>query len=345
MASEKLACKPCTVNITGLNILPAQPVQTNKVQATTLTLPPADYLVVTWTEAETSSMAKVLGGGQYFFSAMTESGNNFIPLCIDTTTLPLPVGVGELSASDVQCHAFYFTTKVGGKSIICLKSNFHPKKEFTAGKFGVPMQNFFKWLVANNNFKFILTTGTSGGIWPNMDVGDVAVCNTARYDPNEVQLINTGKPKTIFTSAVGNLPGTLTGGKNQFDILTANINAYASCAISTMAAQRKPANGSIPKIFYQPLSGTGPNTVISDINFDMEKTNVDNNNYKTMGAVFDNNDAFVAEACENAGYHNWVSIRNISDLPGVGSDATYDKYQDCSSIIGALAACAFIVGH
>ena len=343
-ANNSWACKACSIDTAGLDIVPVAPVETQQVQATTASLPPADYLVVTWTEAETDAMGKVLGGGKYQFFEMNKTGNNFVPLRVDTTVLPLP-GPKELTAKQVQCHGFYFSTKVNGKSVICLKSNFHPKNEPLTGAIGDPMQNFFKWLIANNNFKYILTTGTSGGIWPNMDVGDVVVCNSARYDPNEQALIIAGKPKTIFTSNVTDLAGQLTGGKNQFDIMSANLNTYAQCAVKTMAAKRNAANGSVPHIFYAPLSSKKPNTVISDVSFDNERVNIDNNNYISLGATFDNNDAFVAEVCESVGYHNWVSIRNISDLPGAGSDSTYDQYQDCSSMIGGLAVYAFITGH
>ncbi|MBS1523819.1 MAG: hypothetical protein JST50_22635 [Bacteroidetes bacterium] len=336
------ACKTCTVDTTGLDIVPVAPVQTEKVQDTTAVLPPADYLVITWTEAETDALAKVLSRGQYKFYGLTPAENNFVPLRIDITKLPLPNHL-ELTAHDVQCHAFYFVTKVNGKSVICLKSNFHPKKEKSGNKYGGPLHDFIGWLVKNNNFKYIMTTGTSGCIWSSLDLGDVIVCNSARYDPNEQALKDAGKPTAVFTSGVG-LAGTLTGGKSQFDIMSGNLSVYAQCAITKMKPERKPANGA-PRIYYKPSAAGEPNTVISDIAFTAERDNIDNKNYASMGATFDNNDAFVAEACKSAGYTNWVSIRNISDVPGAGSDSTYDKYQDCSSIIGGLAIYAFIAGH
>jgi nucleoside phosphorylase len=325
--------------------VPTPPIETKQVQATTHQLPLADYLVVTWTEAETDAMARVLGAGQYFCHELNTNGNNFTPLLLDTATLPLP-NAKELEPSEVQCHAFYFTTKVGGKTVICLKSNFHPKWETVKGQLGVPMQNFFEWLVTQNNFKFLISSGTSGGIWPNMDVGDVVVCNSARYDPNDKTMLVAGKTKAVFQSGVTDLIGTLTGGSNQYDLIAANLNVYAADTITKLDQVRQTAiNGKIPHIFYQPLNATSPNTVISDISFDMEETNVKQNNYIAYGAAFDNNDAFVAEACKNAKYNTWLSVRNISDLPGDGSNSTYNKYQDCSSVIGALTVYAFIMGH
>ena len=336
------ACKDCSVDTATLNISPNAPVNANGVQTSTATLPAADYLVITWTEAETDSMARTLGCGQYRFFGLTATNNNFVPLIIDAGKVPMPSS-SELNANDVQCQAFYFVTKVNGKTVICLKTNLHPKLETSNGKIGEAAEKFVMWLIKNNSFKYVITSGTSGCIWSNLDLGDVVISNSARFDPNEAALINAGKPTTVFQSGIIDIAGAISGGKNQFELLTDNLSTYARCAISKMSAERKASSG-MPKIYYQPNSGQ-PTIVITDVSFSDEKNNIVNKNYAAFGATFDNNDAFVAEACAAAQYNSWVSIRNVSDLPGAGSDSTYDKYQDCSAIIGALAVYAFIVGH
>jgi hypothetical protein len=67
--------------------------------------------------------------------------------------------------------------------------------------------------------------------------------------------------------------------------------------------------------------------------------------YRAMGATLDENDAYVAEACEAIGFQNWVSIRNVSDLPCSTNKNQYDTYGFCSSINGAYAVWAFVMGH
>ena len=66
--------------------------------------------------------------------------------------------------------------------------------------------------------------------------------------------------------------------------------------------------------------------------------------YRTLGGTLDENDAYVAEALEAVGFSNWASIRNVSDLPGALDDQ-YDQFGTCSSIYGAYALWAFVMGH
>jgi nucleoside phosphorylase len=262
------------------------------------------------------------------------------------STLPLPAGK-ELAPSDVQCDGFYFPATVGGKSVICLKSNFHPKYELVAGHYGQAMEKFFAWLIKNNHFKYIISCGTSGGIWQVLDVGDVVVCSGVRFDPNDSKLIKSGDPATPFVSGVSDMAGSLTDGQNQFDIMTASLATYAREIIDTIDNVRVLGKGKAPKIYYGPLGSTQPNYNISDLSETDEKIDIVNKQYDTLGATFDNNDAFVAQACSAAKFDNWVSIRNISDMqtdPASVGD-TYTRYQYCTTVIGVLAAYAFIVGH
>jgi hypothetical protein len=68
--------------------------------------------------------------------------------------------------------------------------------------------------------------------------------------------------------------------------------------------------------------------------------------YRTLGATLDENDAYVASALKAVSFTNWVSIRNVSDLPcAASSDDQYDRFGYCSSICGAYASWAFIMGH
>jgi hypothetical protein len=54
----------------------------------------------------------------------------------------------------------------------------------------------------------------------------------------------------------------------------------------------------------------------------------------------------VASALKSVSFSKWVSIRNVSDLPSPSnSDDQYDRFGQCSSICGAYAIWAFIMGQ
>jgi len=54
----------------------------------------------------------------------------------------------------------------------------------------------------------------------------------------------------------------------------------------------------------------------------------------------------VSAALKAVGFTEWISIRNVSDLPcAPSSDDQYDRFQLCSSISGAYAVWAFLMGH
>jgi nucleoside phosphorylase len=289
-------------------------------------LPAADFLIVTWTAEETAAMATVFGAGQYHFTA--GSSNNFTPLVLPGLNLP----------SREKCHAHFFQTSVNGKSVVCLKSEFHPKLE-TAGT-----TTFFERIIRSNagpRFKYAITSGTSGGIWKSLDIGDVVVTNKARYGltmPQEKQTL-------VFTGAA-NLLGRKApqGSANWFDYVNSKILSSDTCVNTALATSGGRTRRSKPAIYYKASSADHTDVVtnsrISDDEYGRRSF------YRTIGATLDENDAYVAEAFKAVQYVNWVSIRNVSDLPSPkNNDAQYDTFQFCSSINGAYAAWAFVMGH
>src|ERR1700722_15914325 len=76
-AMSSVPCKACQLTAVDLKITNPTP---NKNAAPVPALPKADFLVVTWTEAETDAMALVLGTDVYSFEG--EDSNNFNPLLI-----------------------------------------------------------------------------------------------------------------------------------------------------------------------------------------------------------------------------------------------------------------------
>jgi hypothetical protein len=317
------ACKTCKAT-TAVNLeLNAAAPSTAKVAA----LPAAEFLMVTWTAAETNAMATVFGQGKYHFGGGDD--NNFTPLLLPGLEPP----------ADEQYHAHFFQVKVNGKSLICLKSELHPKLQTAA------TTTFFEKIIGTGaapKFKYAITSGTSGGIWKSLDVGDVVVTNKARYGltmPQEKQAL-------LFTGLAG-VTGTNppAGSANWYDYVNQKILAADACVNTGLAEAggRSAASGK-PTIYYKSSGANLTDVVTNSRISDDEYGRIDF--YRTVGATLDENDAYVAEAFKAVGFANWVSIRNISDLPSpVNNDAQYDTYGYCSSLNGAYAAWAFVMGH
>ena len=290
-------------------------------------VPKSDFVIITWTAAETQGMALVFGRGLYKFNG--ENDNNFSPLLF--SDLPKPAGE--------DYHAYFFRATVNGKSVLCLKSEFHPKLQ--------PSETtlFFERLVgagASRNVGTVITSGTAGGIWELLDLGDVVVTNSARFGltmPKEQQgLLLTG-----LANVVGdNSPA---GYSNWYDYVNAEILKRDTCLNSGLISTggRETTSGA-PSIYYK-SSGTSLTDVVTNSRIsDDECGRIAT--YRTLGATLDENDAYVASALKAVSFTNWVSIRNVSDLPcAASSDDQYDRFGYCSSICGAYAIWAFIMGH
>lgn len=290
-------------------------------------VPKADFLVITWTAAETEAMALVFGKGSYRFSG--EHDNNFTPLLFNDLTLP----------EQETNHAYFFQVTVNGKSVVCMKSEFHPKLQ--------PSETtlFFERLVgtaSGRNFGTVITSGTSGGIWETLDLGDVVVSNLARFGmtmPKEQQALLFHGVANIVG---GNAPS---GHPSWYDYVNVEILQKDKCLNSGLVSTggRKAASG-LPSIYYKATGKLLTDVVTNSRISDDECGRI--NTYRTLGATLDENDAYVASALKAVGFKNWVSIRNVSDLPcAASSDDQYDRFGYCSSICGAYAIWAFIMGH
>ena len=203
---------------------------------------------------------------------------------------------------------------------------------------------FFEKIIgsgATPNFKYALTTGTAGGIWAALDVGDVNVTNRARYGltmPQEKQaMLFTG-----VADVMGSNPPA--GHANWYDYVTSAIFSNDACVNGglAMAGGRLAASGK-PIIQYK-ANGTSITDVVTNSRISDDECGKIRL-YRTLGATLDENDAYVAEAFKAVGFNNWASIRNVSDLPCSPNKEQYDEYGFCSSINGAYAVWAFVMGH
>ena len=278
-------------------------------------LPPADFIAITWTQAETQAAAQVFGGGKYKF--LTGADNNFTPLLFPNLVKP----EGE------QYHAHFFKVTVSGKALLCLKSEFHPKVQTSETTL------FFERLVGSSSkphFKCLVTSGTSGGIWASLDLGDVIVTNRARFG-----LTMTAEQQNLRFTGLADILGSNppAGFPTWYDYVNAKVLAADGCLNSGLiSAGGRAVSSGKPLIHHQAPGGSLTDVVTNSRISDDECGRI--STYRTLGATLDENDAYVASALKAVGFNNWVSIRNVSDLPcAPSSDDQYDRFGQCSSIV------------
>jgi kumamolisin len=322
-AAGPVQCKSCK-STTAIDLKLTIPPPSTAVVSS---LPAADFIAITWTEAETEAAAQVFGVGQYKF--LTGADNNFTPLLFPNLVKP----------SRENYHAHFMQVTVNGKKLILLKSEFHPKVQASETTL------FFERLVgpgSGQHFKCLITSGTAGGIWASLDLGDVIVTNQARFG-----LTMTAEQQSLLFTGLADIVGSNppAGFATWYDYVNSKVLATDTCLNSGLtAAGGRAASSGKPLIHYKAPSGSLTDIVTNSRITDDECGRI--STYRTIGATLDENDAYVASALKAVDFNNWVSIRNVSDLPcAPSSDDQYDRFGQCSSICGAYAIWAFIMGH
>ena len=149
------------------------------------------------------------------------------------------------------------------------------------------------------NFQHLITTGTGGGIWDSIDVGDVVVTSQARFG-----LTLPAAEQALRFSGASNIKGAAaeSGFANWFDYVNSKLIHDNDCVANELftSGGREKSSG-IAKIHYQSeganINAVVTNSHIANNHIDEEKANLDK--YKTMGASLDENDAYVAQACKS----------------------------------------------
>ena len=139
-------------------------------------LPTADVLVVTWTVAEQDALADVFTPGfarKAWYRYDRGFQQNYVPR--------IRKGAPALAARRLGS---WFPTEIGGKSVICFKSELHLNQDGVptgVGTATLPVKDMFHQLIAEVRPEVVLTVGTSGGVYGEHDLGDVVVTRGAKF--------------------------------------------------------------------------------------------------------------------------------------------------------------------
>jgi nucleoside phosphorylase len=134
-------------------------------------LPACDYVIVTWTVEEARCLADTLTPG---YASQTDwypythnFASKFVPLIRD--------GAPALESKRL---ASWFPTKIAGKPVLCMKSELHLSQDGPK----MPIALLWQQIIAETGCKLIITTGTAGGIGAKVELGDVVVAESVRFD-------------------------------------------------------------------------------------------------------------------------------------------------------------------
>jgi nucleoside phosphorylase len=285
-----------------------------------VSLPKADVLIVTWTVDEGHALSRVLTPG-------FDSRDDWKPYLKNFAAISAQMRPGCPARATYGRLGSYWTTEIGTKRVTLFKSDSHMSQD------GPKLPNALVWkqIIEDVAPKWVITTGTGGGIGPSFEVGDVIVSRFVGFDCNRVFKKLDGE---AFSSAA-DAPAT------RFK--------KAEGLFKYNAGFLPPDNKRPPKI----IQATGPATGILTTDF-FGFDNTDNT-YKLQGKgdLSEMGDAVLGMVCKNLGAKApaYTIVRNVSD-PEINSQGLtlaqqtklagdiYKAYGRWSSVCSAIVSWA-----
>jgi hypothetical protein len=245
-----------------------------------------DYLIVTWTLAEAQALADVLTPQYPSKTAWYHYTHNFTSEFVPLIQPDAP------SVKDSHRLGSYFPTTIAGKRVLCFKSELHLNQDGPK----LPILKLWQQLIDEVKPKLVITTGTGGGIGSYIQLGDVAIAPTVRFD------CTTKFKSQKFANAVYPCSNLAMGSIAQ--------------ATSLFAANAKqlPAASRLPTIITKPETGV-PSVDVVTTDFFAYDDVTDRYGLQGLGAICDEGDAALGLVVKGlgAGAPKWVSVRNASD--------------------------------
>jgi nucleoside phosphorylase len=295
-------------------------------------LPKAEFVVITWTSAESNAMSAVMTPGMWAMPPSKWTGKSWYEYTNQWKAKFAGRSHGRAPAANNHYIGKYMPILLGNRKVLLFKSNFHLARDDKS----MPVKDMFKQVIEQTGAKLIITSGTAGAIGPKLFLGDVMVADSAMF-----KLDGTFKD-TPFNGK------TYTSGYNTpTDKHLAIVNSrLVKPNASQLVHPRKPQ----PRIFTSATAkDIGEPGVI--VTTDMFEFDDKNNDYKLQGkgSMVEMDDAVLGLACHEMGSKaKWLAIRNASDpqMPTNSkskSSDVYDKYGYWTSIPSALACWAAVL--
>jgi hypothetical protein len=204
----------------------------------------------------------------------------------------------------------YWTTSIGGKSVVVFKSDSHLSQDGPE----IPNIDVWRQIIDEVRPKLVITTGTAGGIGREFEVGDVIVSSIVRFD-----CISKFKSEPFAKEHYSS-----TAAKTKFF-------AAAKSLFKTNADQLPKDNTRLPKIVVVGPAALKSSVVTTDFfGFDTS-----NNHFKLqgLGDVSEMGDAVLGlVVSEMPNKPRWLAIRNVSD-PQIKAEGTLKQQEELAAQI------------
>jgi len=297
-------------------------------------LPEADVLIVTWTVEEGSALAHVLTPG-------CESN-------LPTKSHPAKPGIKywkpyvknyeQIAAGmNPRCPArqkkrlgTYWTAEIGDKKVVLFKSESHMSQDGPEDLATTPNRLVWKQLIEDCEPKWVITTGTAGGIGAGAEVGDVVLSRFVTFDSG-------GNPSQFepFDCPQDAPAGLL---DTAHDLFAAN------------AANLPKTNKRGPRIVHGKSARSG---VVTTKGFKYDDT-ANTFGLKGHGDACEMGDAVLGYVCKELGADapSYAMIRNVSDPEIDSSDPEapqlanwiYEHFGRWSTVCSAIVCWAAVAG-
>jgi hypothetical protein len=300
-------------------------------------LPEADVLIVTWTTEEGRALAHVLTPGCESHpptkSSPAEPGmrywkeykKNYAALTAHMSPGAPARGLGRLGT--------YWTATIAGKQVTLFKSDSHMSQDGPEDLQRTPNRLVWKQIIEDCKPKWVITTGTAGGIGTSCEVGDVVATRFVAFD--------SGHPPKH--------PAAFEPFACPVDASTQHFGA--AHALFAANGQFLPkSNKREPKILHGKTQHSG---VITTRGFQYDDS-ANSFELQGHGDVCEMGDAVLAYVCKELGAQapKYAMVRNVSD-PQIDStepeapalaNYIYEHFGRWSTVCSAIVCWAIVAG-
>jgi nucleoside phosphorylase len=295
-------------------------------------LPPCDVLIVTWTVEEGRALARVLTPGCESIpptkSEPAQPGLTYWkPYTRNYDQIAAQMDPGAPARQKGRLGT-YWTTEIAGRRVTLFKSDSHMSQDGPDVLATTPNRLVWRQIIEDCKPRWVITTGTAGGIGARMEVGDVVVSRFVTFDAG-------GHPPAL----------------EPFDCPQSAPSADFDTAhglFAANAAHLPRTNDRPPRIVHGKSHRSG---VVTTRGFQYDDT-ADTFELKGKGDACEMGDAVLAYVCKEMGSDApaYAIVRNVSDPEIDSSDPEapalanyiYAHFGRWSSVCSAIVCWAIV---
>lgn len=347
-AVEAVAAAPIIKDIPFPNGLAPIPRPIQPAPNSNDALPHVDVIAMMDTVAEARAMADVLTPG----SATTD----WYPYTKNFENYFLPLIRLKAPSRSSKRLGSYFVTEINNLRVLVYKTELHmheDAKPLPDGSMSLPIKDALVQIITEAQPRVFLTTGTSGGVYCSMSLGDVAVSRAARFTCSKdfaSAPFNQKTYKSDWTIPTQYLAQAETLMQNYAEHLTGASDPQGTPPAANCACS--PANYPT-KIYRDGADGIPEFHPI--LTTDFFEFGTSTNNLDKSGMAVEMDDACLGLACsELHSPPQWACVRNLSDPTITGqldsakqegcAEYYYTKFGYWTTVMSALTTWAIIAG-